>query len=71
MIRHRGALRIGVGDERGVAIGGAEEEEHALAGLELLAAELEWFTDPAGDELDRGVVAEHLLDQESDSDMQI
>src|SRR5690606_6381299 len=54
---------VRVGELLGIAVGGAEREDHRLALPHLLAAELDVRLGELEQELDRRVVAEQLLDR--------
>ncbi|MDZ7732265.1 MAG: hypothetical protein U5R31_03400 [Acidimicrobiia bacterium] len=54
--------RVGVVEARRVAVGGGEERDDLLAGLEAVAAHLDVLQGDAAGHVHRSVVAEDLLD---------
>ena len=60
--RAGGIEAVGIGPDRGVAVGGAEEELHAVALGEAVAVDLDLFERDAGEDVEGRIVAEDFLD---------
>lgn len=58
----RGIEAVGIGPDRGVTVGGTEEELHAVALGEAMAVDLDLFERDAGEDVEGRIVAEDFLD---------